>query len=60
MESGGTRHGVRGQIRSIDFRTALEEPCQMREDRRTLSQRENPPHPRPLSRVGARGAETDT
>lgn len=48
---------VKGQARSIDFRTGREEPCPVREDRHTLSQREDPPHSRPLSRVGVRGAE---
>lgn len=53
--------GVRGQASSIDSRIALEEPCPMREDGHTLSQRENPPHPpapAPLPRyshVGVRG-----
>ncbi|HEU0007726.1 MAG TPA: hypothetical protein VFS12_17195, partial [Terriglobia bacterium] len=56
----GEGFGGEGQARSIDFRTAREEPCPMREDRHTLPQRENPPHPRPLSRVGARGAEIVT
>ena len=41
--SGERGLGGGGQARSIDFRTAREELCPMREDRHTLSQRENPP-----------------
>ena len=50
--SGERGLGVRGQARFMNSGTVREVPCQMRHVRHTLSQPENPPHPRPLSPLG--------
>ena len=53
----GVGLGVRGRARRIDSSSKPEDPRQMRQDKRLLSQSVIPLTPQPLSRVGERGAE---